>query len=193
MLTDQRSTMIEVVKEGILLEKTQLDFENEGVLNPAVIRQGDNVHIFYRAVQTGNHSSIGYCKLDGPLTVTERWKKPVVVPEFEYESHGVEDARIVQIDDLFYLTYTAYDGINARGALAISKDLKDFIKQGIIVPPVTYAEFVFLAESAEKVNENYYLNHRFYYHAADTQIACASVNFSGLLAELLAYKVKDEK
>ena len=47
-------------------------------------------------------------------------------PEFEYESHGVEDARIVKIDDLYYLTYTAYDGTNARGALAISNDLKEF-------------------------------------------------------------------
>ena len=52
--------MIEVKKEGILLERTQLEFENEGVLNPAAIREGDNVHIFYRAVQKGNYSSIGY-------------------------------------------------------------------------------------------------------------------------------------
>jgi predicted GH43/DUF377 family glycosyl hydrolase len=32
-----------------------------------------------------------------------------------------------------------------------------------------------------------------YYGAADTKIACASVNFSELLAELLTYSVKDEK
>jgi predicted GH43/DUF377 family glycosyl hydrolase len=32
-----------------------------------------------------------------------------------------------------------------------------------------------------------------YYGAADTQIACASVSFSGLVAELLTYIVKDEK
>src|SRR5664279_3997303 len=134
--------MIGVKKERILLEKTQLEFENEGVLNPAVIREGDSVHVFYRAVQQGNYSSIGYCKLDGPLTVVERWNKPILVPEFEYESHGVEDARIVKIDDLYYLTYTAYDGTNALGALAISKDLKHFEKQGIIVPCITYAEFI---------------------------------------------------
>jgi len=71
-------------------------------------------------------STIGYCKLDGPLTVTERSDKPIITPEFEYESHGVEDARIVKIDDLYYLTYTAYDGVNAQGALAVSTDLKDF-------------------------------------------------------------------
>ncbi|MEI7492092.1 MAG: pesticidal protein Cry7Aa [Bacteroidota bacterium] len=161
--------MIEVRKEGVLLTKTDLEFENEGVLNPAVIREGDSVHVFYRAVRQGNNSSIGYCRLDGPLTIAERWDKPIIVPEFEYESHGVEDARIVKIDDLFYLTYTGYDGTNARGALATSKDLKVFTKQGVIVPPITYAQFVFLAESTGKVNENYYRNHKFYYQEADPE------------------------
>lgn len=161
--------MIKVKKEGIILKKTSLEFENEGVLNPAAIRAGDSVHLFYRAVRKGNNSSIGYCRLDGPLTVAERWDKPVIVPEFEYESQGVEDARIVKIDDTYYLTYTGYDGTNARGALATSKDLMHFTKKGIIVPPITYAEFVFHAESAGNVNENYYHNHKFYYQEADPE------------------------
>lgn len=161
--------MIKVKKEGVLITKTDLEFENEGVLNPAVIRIGDSVHLFYRAVRKGNFSSIGYCRLDGPLTVAERWDKPFMVPEFDYESHGVEDPRIVKIDDIFYLTYTGYDGTNARGALATSKDLMHFNKQGIIVPHITYAEFVSLVESAGKVNESYYLNQMFYYQAADIE------------------------
>ena len=137
--------MTEVKKEGILLWNTGLEFENEGVLNPAVIREGDSVHMFYRAVQKGNYSTIGYCRFDGPLTLVERWDKPVLVSEFEYETHGVEDARIVKIDGSFYLTYTGYDGTNARGALAKSNDLKHFKKHGIIVPKITYSEFVSLA------------------------------------------------
>jgi predicted GH43/DUF377 family glycosyl hydrolase len=161
--------MIEVKKEGIVLQKTELEFENDGVLNPAVIREGDSVHIFYRAVQKGNYSSIGYCRLDGPLNVVERWDKPVIIPEFDFESHGVEDARVVKIDDLFFLTYTGYDGTNARGALATSKDLIHFKKHGTIVPPITYAEFVYRAESAGKVNKNYYRNHKYYYQGSDPE------------------------
>lgn len=161
--------MIEVKKEGILLSATNLEFENEGVLNPAVIRDGDCIHVFYRAVRQGNYSTIGYCKLDGPLTVSERWQKPFMIPELPYESHGIEDPRIVLIDDTYYMTYTAYDGTNALGALATSKNLKKFTRQGIIVPPITYAEFVYLAESAGKVNENYYRNHKFYYQEADPE------------------------
>jgi len=106
---------------------------------------------------------------DGPLTVTERSDKPIITPEFEYESHGVEDARIVKIDDLYYLTYTAYDGVNAQGALAVSTDLKDFEKCGIIVPPVTYVEFLYLLESAERVNKTYYCNHKFYYKESNIE------------------------
>lgn len=161
--------MIKVKKEGIILKTTNLDFENEGVLNPAVIRHGDNVYLFYRAVSKGNHSTLGYCVLDGPLNVAKRWEKPFMIPEHDYESQGVEDARVVKIDDTYYLTYTGYDGINARGALATSVDLVTFHKQGIIVPPISYAEFVYMAETAGKVDENYYRNQTFYFQAADVE------------------------
>lgn len=147
--------MIEVKKEGVLLSKTLLDFENEAVLNPAAIREGEFVHLFYRAVAMGNHSSIGYCKLHGPLDVVERLDKALLSPEYDYESQGMEDARIVKIDDLYYLTYTAYDGVNALGALATSKDLKHFEKKGIIVPQIDYLEFITLAGFDNPVNEKY--------------------------------------
>lgn len=147
--------MLAVKKEGILLGKTALGFENEGVLNPAAIREGDYVHIFYRAVSKGNYSSIGYCKLKGPLLVETRYDTPVLFPQFEYESHGIEDPRIVKIDDLYYLTYTAYDGQNALGALATSTDMEHFEKHGVITAQITYDEFIHLAASKDKINEKY--------------------------------------
>ncbi|MFA6128605.1 MAG: pesticidal protein Cry7Aa [Bacteroidales bacterium] len=161
--------MIFVKKEGLILAKTDLEFENDGVLNPAAIREGDHVHLFYRAVRSGNHSSIGYCRLDGPLTIVERWNKPIMVPEFDYETQGVEDARITKIDGLFYLTYTGFDGTNARGALATSKNLRHFNKKGLIVPTITYAAFILLAEASGKVNKKYYRNHKFYYQDSDPE------------------------
>jgi beta-1,2-mannobiose phosphorylase / 1,2-beta-oligomannan phosphorylase len=42
--------------------------------------------LFYRAVNKGNFSSIGYCKLKGPLKVEERFETPVIFPQFDYES-----------------------------------------------------------------------------------------------------------
>jgi len=67
----------------------------------------------------------------------------------------VEDPRIVKIDDLYYLTYTAYDGVNALGALAVSKDLMHWDKMGLIVPQITYEEFSHLAGSKTALNEKY--------------------------------------
>ncbi|PSL43485.1 putative GH43/DUF377 family glycosyl hydrolase [Chitinophaga niastensis] len=147
--------MIAIKKEGILLEKTNFTFENEGVLNPAVIRVGEEVHIFYRAVRQGNHSTIGYCKLKDPLTVSERADTPLLFPQFDYESKGLEDPRIVKIDDLYYLTYTAYDGTTASGALATSSDLVHFEKKGLIVSQIKYNDFINLAECREELNEKY--------------------------------------
>jgi predicted GH43/DUF377 family glycosyl hydrolase len=147
--------MIEVKKEGVILRKTDIDFENEGVLNPAVTQEGDTIHIFYRAVHKGNFSTIGYCRLDHPLHVVECWDKPILSPEFEYEAHGMEDPRIVKIDGLYYLTYVAFDGNNALGALATSTDLKHFKKHGIIVPRIKYDDFDRYTKNKSDLNEKY--------------------------------------
>lgn len=50
--------MVHVKREGVILEGTSLEFENEGVMNPAVMAEGNTVHMFYRAVREGNHSTI---------------------------------------------------------------------------------------------------------------------------------------
>jgi predicted GH43/DUF377 family glycosyl hydrolase len=160
--------MVDVKKEGIILEKTALDFENEGVLNPAVIKESNTVHLFYRALRKGNHSSIGYCKLEGPLQVAERYDKPILVPQFEYESQGLEDPRIVKIEDTYYLTYTAYDGVNASVALATSKDLKEFYKQGLITPQMNFSKFICLSKCCGDTDEKYFLENNLNQIVKDT-------------------------
>jgi len=130
--------MVKVRKEGIILRPRNLAFEKEGVLNPACIKVGNEVHMFYRAVAKGNHSTIGYCKLEGPLKVVDRLNKPVFVPKYSYEKHGIEDARIVEIEGTYYLTYIGYDGKNVRIAYATSEDLVIFRKRGVILPDITY-------------------------------------------------------
>jgi beta-1,2-mannobiose phosphorylase / 1,2-beta-oligomannan phosphorylase len=154
--------MLKVKKEGIILEKTAHAFENDGVFNPAAIREGDFVHVFYRAVHKGNYSTIGYAKLKGPLKVVERHDKPLIFPTTSYESQGVEDPRIVKIDGLFYLTYTAYDKVNAMGAVAVSHDLVEFDKRGRITPEITYDQFQFLAQCSGQINEKYLQHFEFY-------------------------------
>lgn len=133
--------MIKVNKLGIVLSKTNNKFENEGVLNPAVIKVDNTIHLFYRAVSEGNHSSIGYCMMSSPLVIDFRKDSPLLFPEHEYELKGMEDPRIVEIEGVYYMSYTAFDGVNALGALATSTDLINWEKKGIIVPQITYEEF----------------------------------------------------
>jgi len=142
-----------VTKHGIILEKTNNSFENLGVFNPAVMQEGNTVHIFYRAARDGNFSTIGYCKLDGALKVVERCKEPIFFPETPEEFQGVEDPRITKIDDTYYLSYAAYDGINVFGAYATSKDLKTFERQGIITPKFTFEEYSeLIRQNFEKIS-----------------------------------------
>jgi predicted GH43/DUF377 family glycosyl hydrolase len=147
--------MINVTKHGILLSKTSKLFECEGVLNPGVIKVDNAIHMFYRAVAKDNYSTIGYCKLSSPLVVESRNDKPLLFPESEYEFQGLEDPRIVKVEDTFYLSYTAYDGINALGALATSTDLIHWKKHGILVPQITYEEFTHFTENAGTIHEKY--------------------------------------
>jgi len=129
--------MLELKFYGKLLEKTDLVFENEGVLNPTCIQKDGLTHMFYRAVREGNFSSLGYCQIDRDKVLT-RSTTPILSPEFDYEAQGVEDPRIVKVDNVYYLFYTGYDGKNARTALATSTDLVTFKKEGLISPSISY-------------------------------------------------------
>ena len=146
--------MITVKNEGIILEKTNLEFENKSVLNPACIQVNDIAHMFYRATNHNDISSIGYCQLVDNKVV-KRLNKPVLFPEYDYEKKGVEDPRITLLEGTYYLFYTAYDGKNALIAYATSKNLVHFTKQGIISPKISYDEAEDIFRGSKKVKERY--------------------------------------
>ncbi len=154
--------MKNIQKHGVLLDKTNCGFENTGVFNPAVIQDGGKIKVFYRAVRSGNYSSIGYAELDTPIHVEYRSEKPLMIPEHHYESQGIEDPRICKIGNTFYMTYTAYNKINARGALATSKDLKTFTKLGTLTPSFTYREYHHLVECCSDLNEKYFFHYKIF-------------------------------
>jgi predicted GH43/DUF377 family glycosyl hydrolase len=133
------------MKRTILLEPTKNGWESMAVLNPTAIKEKDLVHLFYRAVKSPNYSTLGYAIMkDGKLT---RFNDPLLKPEFEYEKEGVEDPRVVKLNGKFYLLYTAWDGKNARIALAVSKDLRNWKKKGIVSPSITLREAIQITKS----------------------------------------------
>ena len=132
----------------IVLQRTEHSFEGQAVLNPGSVTVDGITHMFYRAVQEGNHSSVGYCTLaDGK--VTYRSTEPILRPEFDWENHGIEDPRVSYIEGVYYMVYIAYDGLNARIAYATATELPYFTKQGVISPPMLYHEVAKLCKERE--------------------------------------------
>ena len=147
--------MLKVTKHGVILSPSSLFFENQGVFNPCIIVENGIIHLFYRALSNRNHSCIGYCRMENPLKIKKRYHFPILKPVKDYEIIGMEDPRIVKIDDLFYLTYTAFDGTNALGALALSTDLRHFYRWGLIVPLILKSESLYNKIPANVCSNNY--------------------------------------
>lgn len=156
--TDRRVT---VEKLGVILRPTRHAFERKAVLNPGCYQDGRSVHLFYRAIDDKEKSSIGYARLDGPTAVAERWDHPCITRAHAHERKGVEDPRIVKIDNLYYMTYVVHDGKNALTAYATSRDLQTFKEQAIISPEITYEEAGALL-SKGKLKDRYFMFQAYY-------------------------------
>lgn len=91
----------------ILTPDPSSSWENYNVFNPSVIYHNGLFHMHYRAQGMDWISRIGYAvSADG--VHWNRLREPVLKPEFDYESRGVEDPRVSLIDGEFYMTYTAF-------------------------------------------------------------------------------------
>jgi predicted GH43/DUF377 family glycosyl hydrolase len=152
-IKDER--MLEVKREGVLLKPSELSFENHGVLNPAAVIHDGFINLLYRATNKANFSTIGRCILESPTKIAMRFNHPVIIPTEVYESHGIEDPRITPFEGYYLLSYTAYDGHNARGGLMTSSDLASFHHEGILTPQITYKEFSLCLECFKNLNPKY--------------------------------------
>jgi beta-1,2-mannosidase len=109
-------------------------WESAGAFNPAVIVRDGEFVMLYRAQDTAGTSRLGYAESSDGIHFTRR-PEPVLSPEADYEKDGgVEDPRLVQIGDTYYLTYTGYNKEDAQLCLAESKDLVHWKRRGVILP-----------------------------------------------------------
>lgn len=109
-------------------------WEAAGTFNPAVIRREGKFVMLYRAQDKSGTSRLGYAESENGIEFTQR-QDPVFSPVTEYEKDGgVEDPRLVQFGDTYYLTYTGYNKTDAQLCLATSKDLIHWERKGVIIP-----------------------------------------------------------
>jgi beta-1,2-mannosidase len=136
-------------------------FESAGVFNPAVIKRGNEFVMLYRAQDKVGTSRLGYATSKDGIHFSAR-AEPVLVPETAYEKDGgVEDPRLVQIGDIYYLTYTGYNKRDAQLCLATSRDLNHWERKGVLLPAYKGTWNVRWTKSGaivpEKINGKYWM------------------------------------
>lgn len=109
-------------------------WESAGTFNPAVVTRGDKIVMLYRAQDKQGTSRLGYAESSDGVHFMRR-DEPVLSPSAEYEKNGgVEDPRLVQFGETYYLTYTGYNKKDAQLCLATSADLIHWDRKGVIIP-----------------------------------------------------------
>ncbi|HTS34810.1 MAG TPA: glycoside hydrolase family 130 protein [Candidatus Solibacter sp.] len=109
-------------------------WQSAGTFNPAVITHNNKTVMLYRAQDKQGTSRLGYAESTDGIHFTRR-PEPVLSPEADYERDGgVEDPRLIQFGDTYYLTYTGYNKKDAQLCLATSKDLIHWDRKGVIIP-----------------------------------------------------------
>jgi predicted GH43/DUF377 family glycosyl hydrolase len=94
-------------KNPLMLPDRSSEWECYNVFNPSVIHHNGLFHMHYRAQGLDWISRIGYAvSQDGVRW--NRLRQPVLKPTDGADSRGVEDPRVVEMDGVFFMTYTAY-------------------------------------------------------------------------------------
>jgi predicted GH43/DUF377 family glycosyl hydrolase len=120
-------------------------WEERNVLNPSAIIKDGKVYLIYRAQDHEMTSRLGLAVSEDGLHFT-KLPAPIFFPDVDvmqkYEwKGGVEDPRVIESPDGTYImTYTSYDGKTARLCLASSKDLKTWVKHGLVAKDDKYKD-----------------------------------------------------
>lgn len=81
---------------------------------------------------------------------------PTVLPGTIYESYGIEDPRITQIEDTYYITYSAISEYGICTGLMTTKDFVSFKREGNVFHPDNKDVVIF----PKQVDNRYYALHR---------------------------------
>lgn len=105
----------------ILSPRTELNWEEQVVFNPAALHLKEKVYLLYRAMSVTNTSVLGLAISSDGIHFDNRFNLPVYVPKADFEKpqepdlwSGCEDPRLVLIEEFIYMTYTGFDGITPR-------------------------------------------------------------------------------
>lgn len=128
------------IKNNPIISPSHYSWESKATFNPAVFSYDDDIHLVYRAIGDDDSSVLGYARSVDGINIIERpsyfiYKRPpkpnrigkkIVYSSGGSSSGGCEDPRIVLIDGVLYLSYTAFDGWNSIRMALTSISISDF-------------------------------------------------------------------
>ena len=126
-----------------ILKPSFYSWESKATFNPAAIESNGKVHILYRAIGDDDSSTLGYAYSYDGLNIEDRptyfaYKRFVEFTKsdarLDYSSGGgwnggCEDPRLCLLDDMVYMTYTAFDGWGSVRIALTSIKFDDFKKK----------------------------------------------------------------
>lgn len=127
-------------KNPILIPKEANWWESKAVFNCAILHYENKFHMLYRAIGEYERyiSRIGYASSTDGYSFA-RSNHIALEPTQDYEKYGIEDPRMVEIDNQVYITYvilSAYvtDGavVEASTALATTTDFLKYTRLRVI-------------------------------------------------------------
>jgi len=90
------------------------------------------------------------------INFSEEENYPGLFGKGKLERYGIEDCRVSQLKDEYYLTYTAVSDSGVGVGLQITRDWQHFERKGMILPPHNKDVAIF----EEQINGKYYALHR---------------------------------
>jgi predicted GH43/DUF377 family glycosyl hydrolase len=115
-------------------------WESKAVFNCSVLYDGKIVHMLYRAIgEYENYvSRVGYASSNDGVTFHRR-KQVAMCPELDFERFGMEDPRLMYVENQVHVTYVVLSNYVrtrpfASSALATTDDFISYKRHGIITP-----------------------------------------------------------
>lgn len=172
--------------EHAIMTPGQFPWNSGRVYNPAAIVVDGKVGLIFRA------QGIERKKIDGKINWISvlglAWSndgfefvlesEPIMSPARDWEIGGVEDPRIIKVEEKYIMTYTAFDGEKARLALAVSesKSLLNWKERKLVFPNAEKwtKSGAILSRKINGKYHMYFLAHDFYPKSGESHIWHAS-------------------
>lgn len=164
-----------------IIKPSKYSWESKATFNPTAFEHEGKIHIVYRAIGEDDSSVLGYAYTKDGLNIEGRPTYHIYKRLFNYNenvpkinylsgggwSGGCEDPRLVVIDSIVYMIFTAFDGWGSVRLALTSIKLDDFInkkwkwkKAVMISPPGEINKNWVLFP--EKINGKFAIVHSFY-------------------------------